>query len=372
MKAKLLISCAILGATIQAQAGGLENTVLPIEQLFVEGENVFHIGYGSGAANGNGNYHEAAGGGKTGNGFNSLTMPSLSYKRQVTEDMSAVLAYHMPYETDVSYSAAGLYQGLSADWKSHSYSALVNYNLNNGFAIHGGMQWVRTYADTVLPGIVAYEDPTYPSYSVDTKTDLDSGYIAGVTYAIPEIAFLARLTYEGEVKHKFKNTEAVLTQEGIVDVSSVDNSTLPASLSFSIESAVSETTLVWFGARYVEWKTFGLAPSVYSQNAGEDLISFEKNTTSYELGLGHMLNNEWTVGGFLIYEKAEGVATSAAFPGDGEKGIAFAASYQVNQMLAVNAIAGYSTSEVNGLDAAGTDYDDITAVGWDLSIDYTF
>lgn len=374
MKVKLLTTCAILGATIQAQAGGIENTVLPIDQLFVEGKNVLHIGYGSGSGDGNGDYHDSVGGGKTGNGINAFTMPSLSYKRQVTEDISAVFAYHMPYEADLSYSSAGLYQGLIADWKSHSYSALVNYNLNNGFAIHGGVQLVQTFGNSVLPGVVAYGDPDLPNYVVDTKTDLDSGFIAGVSYSIPEIAFQVRLTYEAEIEHTYKHTETIPNPEdgSPLDITSTDNSTLPAAFTFSIESAVSETTLAWLSARHVEWKNFGFAPELYSANAGEDLIYFDHNTTSFELGMGHMLNNEWSVGGLIYYEKAVGEEASPAFPGDGEKALGLFAIHQLTQDLAVNANVGYLESEVKGLDAAGTKFKDIGGIVYDFSIDYTF
>jgi len=370
MKAKLITSSLLLSAAIQAQAGGLENTLLPVGLLFNEGENILQASLLSGSASNSGNYDASVGGGESGTGAKDRLIPTLAYKRQINDSTSAILALHKPLGADMSYEK-GLYQGMSATWSSQALAALINYNVDDAISIHGGAVLVNTEMDLVLPGLYLYQDPTAPDYEVDMATDLGTGFVLGAAYQIPHIAFLARITYESEVKHSLDVTESHLELGAGTNSKSTSSVNLPQALTLQVESGVSETTLAYVNVRWVDWSEFVLPTAHMTEISGAPLVDLGKDTVSFEVGAGHMLNEQWSVGGFLAYEKAIGTETSPLAPEDGYKGLGLGASYSMSNTDITAALA-YYVSDVDGLDAAGTQFKDMTSLVTSISADYRF
>ena len=370
MKTKLLTSTLLLSAAIQAQAGGLENTLLPVGLLFSEGENVLQAGLLSGTASNSGDYDASIGGGTSGSGTQDTVIPTLAYKRQINESTSAILALHQPLGADVSYSK-GLYQGMNASWVSQGLAALVNYKIDDAFSVHGGAVLVNTETDVVLPGLYLYQDPAAPNYEVDLATDLGTGFVLGAAFQIPEIALLARITFESEIKHSFDVDESHLNLGAGTTTQSTSSATLPQAVTLQLESGVSMSTLAYVNVRWVDWSEFSLSTSHFTDLDAGPLVYFGKDTVSFEVGAGHMLNDQWSVGGYLAYEKAIGGETSPLAPEDGYKGLGLGATYAMSN-LDITAGLGYFESDVDGLDAAGTQFNDMTSLITSVSADYRF
>ena len=370
MKTKLLTSSLLLSAAIQAQAGGLENTLLPVGLLFAEGENVLQASLLSGTASNSGDYDASTGGGESGSGAVDTVIPTLAYKRQINESTSAILALHQPMGADVSY-AKGLYQGMKASWVSQGLAALVNYNIDDSLSIHGGAILVNTETDITLPGQFIYQNPAAPSYEVDLATDLGTGFVLGAAFQIPDIAFLARVTYESEIKHNFDVKESHLDLGAGATSNSTSKLTLPQALTLQVESGVSQTTLAYVNVRWVDWSEFVLSTAHMTDLSGAPLVDLGKDTVSFEVGAGHMLNEQWSVGGFLAYEKAIGGDTSPLAPEDGYKGLGLGATYAMSN-LEITAGLGYFESDVDGLDAAGTQFNNMTSLITSVSADYRY
>ncbi len=376
MKAKLLISSICLGAGL-SHAGGIENTYLPVDQLFVEGSNVIHAAYSWSKTDASG---DTAFGTQTGTGSNGDYSPKLSYKHQLTDDISTLVAYHLPLQADISYAKAGLYQGTKAKYESESLSALVNMNLGNGFGVHGGVQLVstKTSAQLRFDKTITAQLPTgeIPDYDVKSSSSQTTGYILGASYAIPEIALLARFTYESEVKQDLDLTEkSALFQllGGPSDTKSTQTTTsVPEVMTLSLESGVAENTLAFASVRHVKWSKFSLAPTGYAGAFGGELVSFDKDTTALEIGVGHMLNDQWSVAAFLGYEKASGGVATALAPDDGYQGGGMGATFTVNQNLAVNAGLAYYESDIDTVDEFQTQFKNMGGPGLSASLDYNF
>jgi len=376
MKTKLLVSSALLSAGL-VQAGGIENTYLPVDKLFVEGGNVLHAAYSWSKTEASG---DTAFGTETGTGTNGAYAPKLSFKHQLNDSISTLVAYHLPLQADVSYSKAGLYQGTKAKYQSESLSALVNVNVGNGFGVHGGVQLVSTKSSATLQfdATITGGLPTgeIPSYEVKSDTARSTGFILGASYAIPEIALLARFTYEGEVEQDFELTETTeafrLIDPSIGAMTTKSTTAMPEVMTLSFESGVAENTLAFASVRHVKWSNFSLAPTGYASVFGEDLVSFTKNTTAYEVGVGHMLNDQWSVAAFMGYEKASGGVATALAPDDGYFGGGIGATFTVNQNLAVNGGLAYYESDIDTADGFGTQYKNMGGPGLSASVDYSF
>ena len=360
----------MLSAAIQAQAGGLENTLLPVGLLFSEGENVLQASLLSASASNSGDYDASMGGGESGSGTVDSVIPTLAYKRQINESISAIVALHQPMGADVSYEK-GLYQGMNASWESQSLAALVNYKMDDAISIHAGAVLMNTQTDVTLPGQYIYQNPAAPSYEVDLTTDLGTGFVLGGSYEIPDIAFLARITYESEIKHRFDVKEAHLDLGAGPQSQSTSKVTLPQALTLQVESGVSMSTLAYVNVRWVDWSEFSLSTAHITDLSGAPLVEFAKDTVSFEVGAGHMLSKQWSVGGFLAYEKAIGADTSPLAPEDGYKGLGLGATYSMSN-ADITAGVAYFESDVDGLDAAGTQFKDMTSLITSISADYRF
>jgi len=250
--------------------------------------------------------------------------------------------------------------------------------VGNGFGIHGGVQLVstKTSANLRFDGnlTTAMGVGVIPDYDVKSDSSQGTGFILGASFAIPEIALLARFTYESEVKQDLDLTETsdAFLAGGSDTVETKASSAMPEVMTLSFESGVAEDTLAFASVRHVKWSNFSLAPTGYASIFGEDLVTFDKNTTALELGVGHMLNDQWSVAAFLGYEKASGGEATALAPDDGYIGGGFGATFTANQNLAINAGIAYYESDIDTADAFQTQFKNVGGPGLSASVDYSF
>lgn len=341
----------------QTYAGGLENAKLDSTYLFSD-SNVVHVGASWGTGNIEGS---SVDGSKTGNGAEDLVISELGLKYEIDEQWATALYYHQPYTSKVKYKK-GLYTGMEGIWDSRALAGIVRYNINDTYSVYGGLSMVKT--DTVSAKLNSNVLPT--DYSVkNTSSDVGNRYVMGGAYQIPEIGFLAALTYQSSFEHKLKTEEKGFGQK----LNSTADVIMPQAVTLDLQSAVAEDKFIYGSVRWVEWSKFEIAPTLFKQVTDQSLLTF-KNSFSFSAGYAQTLSERLVGTVFIGYEKPEGGDLAALSPYDGYKSIGFGGSYELSSWN-VNAGIEYSVGR-DGTDELGTKYENVSSVGISTSVDYHF
>lgn len=361
MNKSLYLNALAIGSTLmlstQLQAGGLENANLDSTYLFSD-SNVVHLGmgYGTGTVEG-----DAVDGSKTGNGAEDLVVTEFGIKHDLDDQWALALYYHQAYTSEIKYKK-GLYNGMEGVWDSRALAGIARYNFNDNFSLYGGISAVKT--DKVSARLNGNLLPT--DYSVkNTNTDIGKRYVIGGAYRMPEIGLLTTITYQSSFEHKLKTTEEGFGQ--IFD--GTTKTTMPQALTMEFESAIAADKFVYGSVRWVEWSKFTVAPTLFKQATGENLLAF-KNSYSFKAGYAQTLTEKLVGTVFVGYEKPEGGDLAALAPYDGYKSIGLGGSYELNQWN-LNAGVEYSIGR-DGTDNFGTKFKNVSSLGASVSVDYHY
>lgn len=361
MNKSLYLNALAIGSTLllatQVQAGGLENAKLDSTYLFSD-SNVVHLGmgYGTGTVEG-----DSVDGSNTGNSAEDLVVTEFGVKHDLDDQWALGLYYHQAYTSKIKYKK-GLYEGMEGVWDSRALAGIVRYSLNDNFSVYGGLSAVKT--DTVSAKINGNVLPT--DYAVkNTNTDIGKRYVVGGAFQIPEIALLTTLTYQSSFEHTFDIEETGFGQT----LDSSTKATMPQALTLEFESGIAEDKFVYGSVRWVEWSKFSIAPTLFKQATGENLLTF-KNSYSFTAGYAQTITEKLVGTIFLGYEKPEGGDLSALSPYDGYKSIGLGGSYKLDQWN-LNAGVEYAVGR-DGTDDFGTQFKDISSLGASVSVDYHY
>jgi long-chain fatty acid transport protein len=152
----------------------------------------------------------------------------------------------------------------------------LGYNLNKNFMIYGGPALQEPQADVHLRGLT-YQASSGYNNSFD---DMAVGWVAGMSYAKPELGILASLTYRSEIEHKTVIKEDVPLADLIgFDYSHTNRGsvTTPESVNLNLQTGLNQTTAVFARVRWVPWSDFAYYPPAL------------KATTAYALQNGRGL-----------------------------------------------------------------------------------
>lgn len=264
---------------------------------------------------------------------------SFAIKKQLTEKLSFAIKMDEPYGADIRYTDGALAnlgnqiaQGLmapppngaglpanapqvaavTADPNARAFvdskaiRALLRYEFGNGFSVHGGVRAQRVSGE-ILSG----------DGLLNASSSYDFGYSAGVAYERPDIALRVALTYNSAIDHDLKGTHNLAPATGSVRI--------PESFNLDFQTGIAENTLLFGGIRHVKWN--GTKLSTNSAFGAKDWVSFTEDSTTYELGIGRKLNENWSVALTAGYEEGSDTGTTFLAPTGTSKTIGLGASY---------------------------------------------
>lgn len=315
--AAALVVCA--GSSI---AGGIERSTQSVSVLFEEGRYA-ELSFGSIQPSISG--VQSVGGIDSGSAIQSFTSIGFAYKQDLGEKLSLALIMDQPIGADVEYPTGTGYAfaGGNATVDSVALTTVLNYQIDDNFSVHGGLRVMRTGGNVGIPAFGNYE------MSVEKETDL--GYVIGGAYEIPDIALRVALTYNSAVTHKFGSvSESYLGGTG-------DESfevEIPQSVNLEFQTGVSQNTLIFGSARWVEWTAFDITPVLFTNGIlpGESIVSYADDVVTYRLGVGHRFNENWSGALILGHEKSNGGFRANLGPTDGFDSITLAATYTMDNM----------------------------------------
>ncbi|OZA15905.1 MAG: hypothetical protein B7Y02_03550 [Rhodobacterales bacterium 17-64-5] len=358
-----LALAASLSATT-SMAGGIDRSALGYGILFQDGRTV-EFNLMQVTPNVKGTYVARLGGGSTGNMAQSYSALSFGFKDDITDKLSYAIVLGQPIGADAKYTG-GPYTGLEAHWRTEELTALLKYRIDGGASVFGGLRYLNSSANIVIPPALVGS-----TYTARTASDAKLGYIVGAAYEKPEIALRVALTYTSEVTHNFNTTEQHPAITGGAPLTSVTDIVLPQTLTLDAQTGIAADTLLFGSIRWAQWSRWHVKPVGYSGlSRGQEITGFGHDVITYTLGLGRKINDHLSVFGALGYERATGGVASRLAPTDGMKSISLGAVWTEGK---AKITAGVQYQMLgNAVDGSGTRFTGNSVLGVGIKVAYSF
>jgi hypothetical protein len=292
--------------------------------------------------------------GRTGDMFDPEWSLSGAAKADLGPRLSVALVVDQPYGAATTYPGgaspvAALYAGTLARLDSWDVTGVAAWGVTPALKLYGGIrgEWLDARA----------EIPFIADYAVEGAGDWAVGYLVGVGYARPEIAFRAALTYLSAIRHRLatEETAAVGAETSTTEIST------PQSVTFEIQSGIAPRTLAFGSVRWVEWSDFDIAPPLYGALVGEPLVDYSGDWWTWTAGVARQLTDALAGSLSLTYEPSIGGALTTLGPHDGRTTATAALSYDLG---AANLTGGVTWGRLGDTaNALDTEFDDGSVFG---------
>ena len=348
IKKKYLAVAMLSVFTGQAFAAGLERSPQQIDALFEKGTyaeiSYTHIS------------PDVQGTDISGHHISNLAEDSqaLGYavKTDLNPNLHLAFVYDEPYGAKVKFHGENNFiaQNLPADdantrveVKSKNLTTLLGYNLNKNFMIYGGPAVQELQADVHLRGVTYGANSGYNN-SFD---DIAVGWVAGMSFAKPELGILASLTYRSEIEHKTTIEEDVPAGD-LYQVpyshSNAGSITTPESVNLNLQTGLNPTTALFAKVRWVPWGDFVYAPPALKDvtkalklgpnQQGLPLLNYHDDQTAVEIGIGKRLTPKLAMSISGSWDSGAGAPAPTLGPVEGYWGAGLAAKYNINDNVA--------------------------------------
>ena len=223
----------------------------------------------------------------------------------------------------------------NASISSQNFTGLLGVKLGEkkNIQIYGGPTIQRLEGDVHLRGN-AYK--TASGYDANITRDTAYGWMAGIAYLKPEIALKAALTYRSEIDHDVNMTEN-LPALGATGVGTNEITiTTPKSVNLDFQTGINPTTLLTAKARWVPWSDFAIKPTIYGSASGLNLVSYDDDAWTAEVGLGKKLSPQLAISGAVGYDSGAGNPITSLGPVEGNWNVGLGAKYNLTPEWAVS------------------------------------
>lgn len=225
--------------------------------------------------------------------------------------------------------------GTNVSFTSQNFTGLLGVKLGEkkNIQIYGGPTIQRLEGDVHLRGN-AYK--TASGYDANITRDTAYGWMAGIAYLKPEIALKAALTYRSEIDHDVTMTEN-LPALGAAGVGTNEITiTTPKSVNLDFQTGINPTTLLTAKARWVPWSDFAIKPTIYGSASGLNLVSYDDDAWTAEVGLGKKLSPKLAISGAVGYDSGAGNPITSLGPVEGNWNVGLGAKYNLTPEWAVS------------------------------------
>lgn len=250
----------------------------------------------------------------TGEVANSFQFYNFAIKAQLKDQLSVGLIYDEPFGADSEYSLgdteafsdSGVTTG--AEVKTRNLSFLIGYQPTVNWNLYGGPVYQTNEVSSSIAGTsVAINS----GYSLKIEEDSAIGWLAGVSYQIPEIALRASVTYRSEIDYKSDSQEIISpTLQPLANSMGLNDNktkvTTPQSINLDLQSGVAPNTLAFVNLRWVNWSDITMRPYQFGQvseavtsmmlgnSSGYNFVQYNKDQYSVNAGLARKFTEKLT------------------------------------------------------------------------------
>jgi long-chain fatty acid transport protein len=330
-----LLLAPLAALASQASAGGLDLSGQPVTLLFRDGGHAeATLGTTSPRVIGT-----DAGGASSGDVFETVGDLGLGVVRRFGSAWSGALILDRPYGVRVDYDAADTafpFAGTHAEPESLALTALLRYDVDARWSVHGGLRAERFGGEAFLDG---WGYGPLAGYAWEGDPDWGLGFVVGGAFEIPEIALRVALTYGSEIAHELDATE---TGFGPSPLPSTTPVTMPQSVNLDFQTGVAPRTLLYGLVRWVNWDGWQVAPAGLLAATGQPLIEFDSDAFTYRLGLARQLGDALAAAIEVTHETARNETTTPLDPYDGFTTLGVGGRYTTSAGVTLGAGLGYT------------------------------
>lgn len=347
----------------------------------------------------------------------SYYFPTAALKVQLNDKFSLGLLYDQPFGANAAYSTSttsghpavggegafhnGKGDATSVEVHTQNISLIAGFQPTENWNIYGGGVYQEVKGDVQLQGL-AYSGNAQGlgGYRANIGKNEAYGWLAGISYQIPEIALKASVTYRSEIEHdaNIKESKAsgslapVITGfngKGDTDI------TTPQSVNIDFQSGIMENTVAFANVRWVNWKDFSIRPYAFGQAAGLatsptgslanpgkgfDLVAYTDDQWSINVGVGRKLSEKWAANVSAGWDSGAGNPVTTLGPTEGYWNVGVGAQYSPTADTFVQAGVKYfglgdakaQSGADFGSDRYIANFEDNYAIGYGLKIGYKF
>ncbi len=353
-------AAALIATTAAANAGGIDRNQFTTGILFEEGTYAeLSFGHVDPAVSGTG---LGAGSGDVTPTYNFAT---LSYRQDITDQLSFAFVIDEPIGANVSYPGGTgyIFATSFAELESRQMTAILRYETANNMSVYGGIRAVQATGDVYVNVAGNF------SYRLNTESDYGLGYMVGAAYERPDIAMRVALTYFSEVDLSLSGTEGAVLGGGVAPAAvpvtaNAFDITLPQSVLLEAQSGIAADTLLFGSVRWTNWDGFRITPGGYP--AG-NLVEYNSDVWTYTLGVGRRLNENWSVSATVAYDTPQGGFVGNLGPTDGFTSVSLGAEYAQNNFTIAGGVryimVGDAETQLGGGFTSSFADNDAVAVG---------
>ncbi len=325
-----------MGAT-SVHAGGMEVTKLPTAMMFEKGTHA-SLSYGTFRPDVTDDTYATKG-----TMYKDRSAITATFKTKINDKVSLGFASYKSAEIQLDYTpATNFFTTVSpyVDLTIETMALLGRYEVSESLSVLGGLKYsVGSGGGNVLNA---------PQGVVTASEDTAVGGIIGVSYENPEIALRISGIYQAkqEMSHLAAST-ANINGDDLENTKSA----LPESFTIDFQTGIAADTLLFGSIHHALWDdahiSFWSTPALGGTNGiggGEGYVKKTTwtDTTSFSLGVGRKLSDNWAISSSLNYEApSEASGTSLLSTTDGVMGVTFGGKYSYDN-ITISAGLNYS------------------------------
>ncbi|WP_180111654.1 outer membrane protein transport protein [Acinetobacter sp. YH12136] len=236
----------------------------------------------------------------------------------------------------------------SVEVDTQNLSFIAGFQPTENWNIYGGAVYQTIKGNVALRG-QAYS--LFNGYDASIPEDSAMGWLAGVSYQIPEIALKASLTYRSEIDHDVNVREKLPTlgalallpngtaAAGVIAASEGKTTiTTPQSVNLELQTGIMANTVAFANLRWVEWSKFSIRPHKFGlvseavgplvqRPNGFNLVQYEDDQISATVGVGRKLNDQWAGNVSVGWDSGAGNPVSTLGPTEGYWNVGLGVQY---------------------------------------------
>lgn len=349
-------------STTQALAGGLERIAPNTGALSQQGRYL-ELSFATVAPEleGRGGLLDPLNAG-TGDILGSYNLFGFAYKDDIDEDWFYSLVLDQPWGVQTVYPTLPTsgYSGTTAILNSDAFSGILGAHLTERVSAYGGVRLQSINAEAAFPfgGALGLAGP----YNVVAESDEGVGYLFGMAYECPDIAFRLAATYYSEIQHSHRTVETV----GASSTNTQTAYATPQAINLEFQSGIAEDTLAFGSVRWVDWSSFAISPPIFATGVGVSLVDFAEDWTTYTLGVGRKFCDFFSLAAICTYEPATNTQLTTLGPVDGRFSYGLAPSFTFQDVKVTLGVTRVELGRASNF--ASTQFDDGSAIAVGMRI----
>lgn len=269
----------------------------------------------------------------TGQLANNQLVINAALKLQLHPKISWGFIYDQPFYVDVAYQYSPVFAGkpteietADIEFDSHNLTSILGYQPDRNWNLYAGLSYQTLEGNLSLVG---ESFSVFNGYHVQLEQNAAWGWLAGMSYQIPEYFFRTALTYRSAINHQLETTESITVG---IPTSSFTKVQTPQSINLDIQSGLPSQNIFYASLRWVNWQDFVIQPpkfgTVIDYAALEfpevkdiKMIDYQEDQWSAKLGIAHQWPSSVIHSFEILWDSGTGNIASTLNPSDGYWGV---------------------------------------------------